>query len=141
MNTSMCGIPESGRRSMAGQLYRADRAVFDAEPPARHPAATSAVDHLMQAASKAFWMLLVMLFAYAVGLETTSAQQSDKPNILFMLNDNTGYGDIGVYGGGGDGGGFSSRFGGGGFGDRFGEGGRFGGFGGGGFGGFRGGRR
>lgn len=29
-----------------------------------------------------------------------STQQASKPNILFILNDNTGYGDIGVYGGG-----------------------------------------
>ena len=41
-----------------------------------------------------------MLLAWTVGWETTAAQQRDKPNILFMLNDNTGYGDIGVYGGG-----------------------------------------
>ena len=54
----------------------------------------------MQAANQAFWILLVILLACTVGLETTSAQQSDKPNILFILNDNTGYGDIGVYGGG-----------------------------------------
>ena len=54
----------------------------------------------MQAANQAFWIRLVILLACTVGLETTSAQQSDKPNILFILNDNTGYGDIGVYGGG-----------------------------------------
>ena len=30
---------------------------------------------------------------------TASAQQQ-KPNILFILADNTGYGDLGVYGGG-----------------------------------------
>jgi arylsulfatase A-like enzyme len=35
-----------------------------------------------------------------VEAQPTSAQQSHKPNILFILNDNTGYGDIGVYGGG-----------------------------------------
>ena len=50
----------------------------------------------MQAAHQAFWILLVILLACPVGLETTSAQQSDKPNILFMLNDHTGYGDRGV---------------------------------------------
>jgi len=31
---------------------------------------------------------------------TASAQQQQKPNILFILADNMGYGDIGVYGGG-----------------------------------------
>jgi arylsulfatase A-like enzyme len=33
-------------------------------------------------------------------IEPASAQQQQKPNILFILADNTGYGDIGVYGGG-----------------------------------------
>ena len=49
-----------------------------------------------------------MLRAFAIGLcltaqpllvSTTSAQQP-KPNILFILADNIGYGDIGAYGGG-----------------------------------------
>ena len=47
-----------------------------------------------------------MLRAFAIGLcltaqpllvSTTSAQQP-KPNILFILADNIGYGDIGAYG-------------------------------------------
>jgi arylsulfatase len=44
--------------------------------------------------------------AIGVGLITqsffiaTSSAQQQKPNILFILADNTGYGDIGVYGGG-----------------------------------------
>ena len=33
-------------------------------------------------------------------LVTTASAQQPKPNILFILGDNTGYGDIGVYGGG-----------------------------------------
>ncbi len=39
------------------------------------------------------------LVADALLVATASAQQS-KPNILFILADNIGYGDIGVYGGG-----------------------------------------
>ena len=41
--------------------------------------------------------LLVTLAS--VIIEPASAQQQ-KPNILFVLADNIGYGDIGVYGGG-----------------------------------------
>jgi arylsulfatase A-like enzyme len=39
------------------------------------------------------------LIAYPLLVTTASAQQP-KPNILFILADNIGYGDIGVYGGG-----------------------------------------
>jgi hypothetical protein len=31
---------------------------------------------------------------------SASAQQPKKPNIVFMLMDNVGYGELGVYGGG-----------------------------------------
>jgi len=41
----------------------------------------------------------VGLIAQSFIVATASAQQQ-KPNILFILADNTGYGDIGVYGGG-----------------------------------------
>lgn len=39
------------------------------------------------------------LVAHPLSVATTNAQES-KPNILFILADNIGYGDIGVYGGG-----------------------------------------
>src|SRR5450432_609028 len=45
-------------------------------------------------------MLTAILLAIASDLVPAAAQQGTKPNILFILNDNTGYGDIGVYGGG-----------------------------------------
>src|SRR6187431_2975130 len=50
------------------------------------------------------WHLRIALLtsiasAMAVVSAPTSAQQQ-KPNILFILADNTGYGDIGAYGGG-----------------------------------------
>jgi arylsulfatase len=45
------------------------------------------------------WPALLALLACAT-VEPASAQQQQKPNILFILADNTGYGDIGVYGGG-----------------------------------------
>src|SRR5258708_40007096 len=35
-----------------------------------------------------------------MGSATAFAQQSNKPNILVILADNLGYGDLGVYGGG-----------------------------------------
>ena len=31
---------------------------------------------------------------------TAFAQQSDRPNVVFILADNVGYGDLGCYGGG-----------------------------------------
>jgi arylsulfatase len=40
------------------------------------------------------------LVAHPLLVATASAQQQPKPNILFILADNTGYGDLGVYGGG-----------------------------------------
>jgi arylsulfatase A-like enzyme len=49
---------------------------------------------------KILWMLTAILLAIASDVVPAAAQQGTKPNILFILNDNTGYGDIGVYGGG-----------------------------------------
>src|SRR5271168_3235909 len=49
-----------------------------------------------------WWRVLVIgmgLIAQQSFVASASAQQQ-KPNILFILADNTGYGDIGVYGGG-----------------------------------------
>jgi arylsulfatase len=35
-----------------------------------------------------------------IGAEAASAQQNNKPNVVFILADNVGYGDLGSYGGG-----------------------------------------
>jgi arylsulfatase len=35
-----------------------------------------------------------------MGSATAFAQQSNKPNVVFILADNVGYGDLGSYGGG-----------------------------------------
>lgn len=40
------------------------------------------------------------LVAHPLFVASSSAQQQTKPNILFVLADNIGYGDLGVYGGG-----------------------------------------
>ena len=44
-----------------------------------------------------WWMVVVLgfLFSTAVG-----AEEASRPNILFVLTDNTGWGDFGAYGGG-----------------------------------------
>ena len=54
----------------------------------------------MKASCKVVWMLTGILLAIVADVEPAFAQQASKPNILFVLNDNTGYGDIGVYGAG-----------------------------------------
>jgi arylsulfatase len=44
--------------------------------------------------------LLASLASVLVAPATSAQQQQQKPNILFILADNVGYGDIGAYGGG-----------------------------------------
>src|SRR5579862_6456659 len=43
--------------------------------------------------------LLAMVLA-VTGTASTVAQQPEKPNVVFILADNVGYGDLGPYGGG-----------------------------------------
>jgi arylsulfatase len=47
------------------------------------------------------WLGLLASVAVVTALDTpTLAQQSQKPNVVFILADNVGYGDLGSYGGG-----------------------------------------
>jgi arylsulfatase A-like enzyme len=51
--------------------------------------------------ARTVWPTALLLAATALTAAAPAfAQQQAKPNILFILADNTGYGDIGVYGGG-----------------------------------------
>ena len=43
--------------------------------------------------------LLAVVLA-VTGTASTAAQQPEKPNVVFILADNVGYGDLGPYGGG-----------------------------------------
>ena len=43
---------------------------------------------------------LAMTLLVLVGSQTAFAQQNNKPNVVFILADNVGYGDLGSYGGG-----------------------------------------
>src|SRR6201999_3055106 len=43
---------------------------------------------------------VLALFLAVTGTAPTSAQQPQKPNVVFILADNVGYGDLGSYGGG-----------------------------------------
>src|SRR6187402_1786150 len=43
---------------------------------------------------------LLASLASVVAMSAPAAAQQSKPNILFILADNVGYGDIGAYGGG-----------------------------------------
>ena len=54
----------------------------------------------MKPAHRLVWIVWGILLGFAADAKPVVAQQGSKPNILFLLNDNTGYGDIGVYGGG-----------------------------------------
>jgi arylsulfatase len=49
--------------------------------------------------TRAIWIGVLALFAAAMA-STPAAAQQQRPNILFILADNVGYGDIGAYGGG-----------------------------------------
>ena len=42
----------------------------------------------------------LLCVCYALFVYASSAMAADKPNIVIMLPDNLGYGDIGAYGGG-----------------------------------------
>jgi hypothetical protein len=42
---------------------------------------------------------LLALFLALTGTAPTSAQQPQKPNVVFILADKVGYGDLGPYGG------------------------------------------
>src|SRR5690349_24889272 len=43
---------------------------------------------------------LTLCLAVVAGNTPTAAQQPQKPNVVFILADNVGYGDLGPYGGG-----------------------------------------
>ena len=45
-------------------------------------------------------LALLASFAFALAVPQTASAQQQKPNIVFILGDNIGYGDIGAYGGG-----------------------------------------
>ena len=44
--------------------------------------------------------VLISVAAMMVASGPASAQQQQKPNVVFILADNVGYGDLGPYGGG-----------------------------------------
>ncbi|WP_144974624.1 arylsulfatase [Bremerella volcania] len=47
-----------------------------------------------------FYRCLSLAFVAILGLAVTAHAQDKKPNILFIVSDDTGYGDLGPYGGG-----------------------------------------
>src|ERR1700690_1430847 len=52
-------------------------------------------------ACRSIWLGLLASFAAVMAASApAAAQQPRKPNIVFMLADNLGYGELGVYGGG-----------------------------------------
>ena len=51
--------------------------------------------------NKSIWLgSLVSLVAVTVASVPIAAQQPKKPNIVVILADNLGYGELGIYGGG-----------------------------------------
>ncbi len=52
----------------------------------------------VEATAAAFLLLLAAPFIFSS--QSASAAETKKPNILFILTDNLGYGELGVYGGG-----------------------------------------
>ena len=50
---------------------------------------------------RSIWLGFLASFIGVLAVSTSaSAQPQQKPNIVFMLADNLGYGELGVYGGG-----------------------------------------
>ena len=45
-------------------------------------------------------IILLAAFCGMLAVGTTAFAQAKKPNILFIVSDDTGYGDLGPYGGG-----------------------------------------
>src|SRR6187402_267921 len=45
-------------------------------------------------------LVLLASFAFSLAVSQTASAQQQRPNILFILADSIGYGDIGAYGGG-----------------------------------------
>ena len=66
-----------------------------AEPPFLAPAGKGS--RAMKVAPKRNIIAVVLFSALAV---TSSAHAQDRPNVVIMLGDNVGYGDIGAYGAG-----------------------------------------
>lgn len=55
----------------------------------------------MMSITRRTWLGLLASVAVVTALDTPAfAQQSQKPNVVFILADNVGYGDVGSYGGG-----------------------------------------
>src|SRR5260370_34671143 len=55
----------------------------------------------MMSVSRRTWLgLLASVAAATVAIKPAAAQQPKKPNVVFILADNVGYGDLGAYGGG-----------------------------------------
>lgn len=46
------------------------------------------------------WVLAAAVTPMLFYSAASQAQQPQKPNILFLVSDDTGYGDLGPYGGG-----------------------------------------
>ena len=54
----------------------------------------------MQTKTQTLTTLFVALLVSGVYLSPAIAQQTDKPNVIVMMVDNHGWGELGVYGGG-----------------------------------------
>jgi arylsulfatase A-like enzyme len=59
-----------------------------------------AVGRGLRMLSRIWISVLASFFAAKIAITPVAAQQPKKPNIVFMLTDNLGYGELGVYGGG-----------------------------------------
>jgi hypothetical protein len=67
--------------------------------PSEQISTASRRPNLLERVERGGYASAVTLFAL-MGSATAFAQQSDRPNVVFILADNVGYGDLGSYGGG-----------------------------------------
>jgi len=69
-------------------------------PSTNHPMGGDDKETKMRPLSKKISLFWAAVFAVALVFTTVLAGAAEKPNILFIVSDDTGYGDLGPYGGG-----------------------------------------